>query len=186
MGGSQWVVKVDPATVFMPNKPAAHLAITNVPTDGTYFENCKGVDSGFFGNLELVSTKAFQTFLDKLEDCKLNLCWDGKPDCENWQYGPWGEDKFMQECLDRQSIRSGTPPRGSHASGRSSRRTSRNEGVLARLGQQLDESLHSVCIGSGSSSFEYLYSVCIEFSRVRAHLTSGCSAGSPSARAAAR
>merc|ERR1712151_701109 len=104
MGGSQWVVKVDPATVFMPNKLAAHLAITNVPTDGTYFENCKGVDSGFFGNLELVSTKAFQTFLDKLEDCKLNLCWDGKPDCENWKYGPWGEDKFMQECLDRQSI----------------------------------------------------------------------------------
>merc|ERR1712060_628757 len=29
---------------------------------------------------------------------------DGKPDCEKWLYGPWGEDKFMQECLDRQSV----------------------------------------------------------------------------------
>merc|ERR1712217_116161 len=69
--GSQWVVKVDPSTVFMPNKLAAHLATVKVPSVGTYFENCKGVDSGLFGNLEVVSTDAFQGFLDKLEDCQL-------------------------------------------------------------------------------------------------------------------
>jgi len=103
--GTDWVVKVDPATVFMPEKLAAHLATRSIPPEGAYFENCKGVDSGFFGNLEVMSFNAFNnSFLPKLEDCKLNLCWDGKKDCENWKFGPWGEDKFMQECFDRQSV----------------------------------------------------------------------------------
>lgn len=102
--GSNWIVKVDPPTVFMPDKLAAHLATKSIPSTGVYFENCKGVDSGFFGNLEVISANAFTAFLDKLEDCKLNLCWDGKEDCEKWKYGAWGEDKFMQECFDRQSI----------------------------------------------------------------------------------
>jgi len=101
---TNWIVKVDPATVFLPDRLATHLAAKEVPSTGVYFENCKGVDSGFFGNIEVTSKEAFSRFLTKLEDCKLNLCWNGQKDCENWKYGPWGEDKFMQECMDRQSV----------------------------------------------------------------------------------
>ena len=54
---------------------------------------------GFFGNLEVVSGDGFQTFLTNLETCKATLAWKG--DDPDWKYGPWGEDLFMQNCMDK-------------------------------------------------------------------------------------
>merc|ERR1712242_189947 len=37
-----------------------------------------------------------------VEDCKKTLDWKGQdPD---WKYGPWGEDLFMQKCLDAKGV----------------------------------------------------------------------------------
>merc|ERR1711920_1008681 len=66
-------------------------------------QNWKGVDSGFFGSLEVVSTLGFKIFVDKLEECKSTLAWDGNPS-SGWKYGPWGEDKFAQECMDKHGV----------------------------------------------------------------------------------
>lgn len=98
-------VKVDPQTVFIPSRLTSWLA-TQVQTErGNYWENCKGVDSGFFGNIEVMNLKAMTVFLVHLEDCKLKLCWRSTPDCRgDWKYGPWGEDLFTQRCMDRHGV----------------------------------------------------------------------------------
>lgn len=102
---ADWTVKVDPATVFLPQRLIGFLnGQPGVPSGGAYYENCKGVDSGYFGNIELTSKAAMTTFLANLKTCKLTLCWQGKVDCENWKYGPWGEDKFMQSCMDKYEV----------------------------------------------------------------------------------
>jgi hypothetical protein len=96
-----WTVKVDPDAVFLPQRLVSHLAKQGVTEHGIYLENCKRVDSGFFGSLEVFSNKAFSIFLDNLEDCKLTLCWKGG--C-GWKYGPWGEDLFAQRCMDKHHV----------------------------------------------------------------------------------
>lgn len=96
-----WTVKVDPDAVFLPQRLVGHLATQGVTEHGIYFENCKNVDSGFFGSLEVYSNKAFAVLLANLEDCKLNLCWKGG--C-GWKWGPWGEDLFAQRCMDRHHV----------------------------------------------------------------------------------
>merc|ERR1719282_1703962 len=94
-----WTVKVACDAVFLPQRLVGHLATQVVTEHGIYFENCKDVDSDFFGgSLEVYSNKAFAVFLANLEDCKLNLCWKGG--C-GWKWGPWGEDLFAQRCMDR-------------------------------------------------------------------------------------
>jgi len=98
---ADWTVKVDPDAVFLPQRLVDHLQPKGVTGNGLYYENCKSVDSGFFGNLEVFSNKAFAVFLDNLEDCKLNLCWKGG--C-GWKWGPWGEDLFAQRCMDRHKV----------------------------------------------------------------------------------
>lgn len=105
-----WTVKVDPQTVFLPQRLRNFLSdpsnMKGIQTEqGNYFENCPGVESGFFGNIEVLNLKAFTVFMTQLEDCKLSLCWRSTDDCKkDWKYGPWGEDKFMQECLDKNGV----------------------------------------------------------------------------------
>merc|ERR1712203_1107140 len=42
------------------------------------------------------------TFLSSLETCKSTLDWKGlDPD---WKYGPYGEDLFMQKCMDKVGV----------------------------------------------------------------------------------
>merc|ERR1712232_874565 len=72
----------DADTVFIPQRLKDMLSFQAQPSEGVYFENCKGVDSGFFGSLEVVSTKGFETVIDKLENCKYTLCWGGQ-ECED-------------------------------------------------------------------------------------------------------
>jgi hypothetical protein len=99
----EWVVKTDVDAVFIPQRLKDMLAVRVQPDVGVYFDNCKSVDSGFFGALEVVSTKAFKVVLPQVEDCKYTLCWGGE-ECDDWKYGPWGEDKFLQECMDKNFV----------------------------------------------------------------------------------
>merc|ERR1712222_132001 len=75
----EWVVKADADAVFIPQRLQDLLSRQAQPNTGIYYENCKGVDSGFFGSLEVISTRGFKIFVDKLEDCKSTLAWDGNP-----------------------------------------------------------------------------------------------------------
>lgn len=99
----EWVIKADADAVFIPMRLKGLLAAQKVPEMGIYYENCKGVESGFFGSLEVISARGFAIFADKLEDCKWTLAWDGNP-ATGWKYGPWGEDKFLQECMDKYGV----------------------------------------------------------------------------------
>lgn len=100
-----WVVKADPTTVFVPSRLVGFLASQAETANGDYYENCFGVDSGFFGNLEVVNYKAFETFLERVTSCKASLCWTNADDCtDGWKYGPWGEDLFMQRCMDKHDV----------------------------------------------------------------------------------
>merc|ERR1712217_133764 len=96
---SDWVIKSDVDAVFLPIRLLKTLSGYKVPAGGVYVENCKKVMYGFFGNLEVVSVDAFKSFASNLESCKGSLDWKGKdPD---WKFGPWGEDLFMQKCMDK-------------------------------------------------------------------------------------
>lgn len=99
----EWVVKADADAVFIPARLKDMLSKQMQPDTGLYYENCKGVDSGFFGNLEVISTAGFKIFVDKLENCRAELPWDGA-EVDDWKYGPWGEDKFAQECMDKAGV----------------------------------------------------------------------------------
>merc|ERR1712099_214898 len=95
---SDWVIKADADAVFIPGRLLETLKGYKVPGGGVYVENCKKVMYGFFGNLEVVSHDAFDAFLFNLEHCKATLDWKGlKP---SWKDGAWGEDLFMQKCID--------------------------------------------------------------------------------------
>jgi len=100
--GSDWVVKVDVDSVFLPDRLLKKLAGYHVPTGGVYIDNCAKVKFGFFGNLEVVSQDAFATFLANLETCKATLDWKGED--PEWKWGPYGEDLFMQMCLDAKGV----------------------------------------------------------------------------------
>merc|ERR1712187_711411 len=69
--GSDWVVKVDADTVFLPERLLTRLQGYHVPAGGVYLETCKAA-----------------------------LDWKGT----QWKFGPWGEDLFMQQCLDKNGV----------------------------------------------------------------------------------
>merc|ERR1712056_68181 len=73
----------------------------DAPT-GVYFQNCKGVLEGFFGNLEVASAEGFKRFLEQVEKSYTSSCWRQETEeCKKgWKYGPWGEDLFMQRTMD--------------------------------------------------------------------------------------
>jgi len=97
-----WVVKVDAATVFLPDNLRAILA--NKPDDstGVYFQNCQGVLEGYFGNLEVASAEGFKRFLEQMDTSYATGCWrKTTEECKKgWKYGTWGEDLFMQRTMD--------------------------------------------------------------------------------------
>jgi len=93
---NDWTVKSDSDAVFLPSRLRTKLAAQSVTDAGVYLENCKFVKYGMFGNLEVVSKTALNTFLNSLEDCKYAL---------NWKETPmWGEDLFMQRCMDLHGV----------------------------------------------------------------------------------
>jgi len=93
-----WVIKADADAVFFPHKLINVLKDISVPQQGLYLENCKFVDWGYFGNLEVFSKQAFTTLVENLDRCYDELDW--KVGVKGGKYGPMGEDLFAQKCMD--------------------------------------------------------------------------------------
>jgi len=102
---ADWVVKVDADAVFVPSRLSNKLQSQLVPPSGIYLENCKYVEYGYFGNLEVFSKAAFTTLVDKIDVCKADSHINWKVGVKNGKYGPMGEDLFAQACLDKFEVR---------------------------------------------------------------------------------
>jgi len=99
-----WTVKVDPDAVFVPERLQGWLeSRSGEPPHGMYFENCKDVQYGFFGNLEVLSHEATRVLTTYLEECHSVFAPCAFEGCD-WKFGPWGEDVFVQRCLDRHYV----------------------------------------------------------------------------------
>eukprot|EP00444_Apocalathium_aciculiferum_P035291 CAMPEP_0183493308 /NCGR_PEP_ID=MMETSP0370-20130417/183381_1 /TAXON_ID=268820 /ORGANISM="Peridinium aciculiferum, Strain PAER-2" /LENGTH=462 /DNA_ID=CAMNT_0025686649 /DNA_START=56 /DNA_END=1444 /DNA_ORIENTATION=- len=88
-----WVVKVDPDAVFFPDRLSKLL----VKYQGAgYINNCR---YGMHGPIELFSSRAIDVLA---ADYKLS--WDGKAPktcVTKMDFGQWGEDMFMDQCLSK-------------------------------------------------------------------------------------
>jgi len=95
-----WTVKVDPWSVFIPQRLVNFMATQDVTQTGVYYDTCKEVMEGYFGNLEVASQQAMKAFLEQLDHCKATLKYNGA----GWKWGPWGEDLFQQHCFDTAGV----------------------------------------------------------------------------------
>merc|ERR1712083_1057617 len=68
-----------------------------------YFENCPNVQYGLFGNLEVISRTAASVLTTYLEDCHAVFAPCANQGCD-WKFGPWGEDVFVQRCMDHHYV----------------------------------------------------------------------------------
>jgi hypothetical protein len=87
-----WTVKVDPDTVFMPERLPHILQVHPESEKGVYLNNCK---FGLHGPLEIFSRNAVKAWAMGSERCVeyfTRLC---NGDCK------WGEDMFVDQCLHR-------------------------------------------------------------------------------------
>eukprot|EP00428_Durinskia_dybowskii_P039866 CAMPEP_0170267140 /NCGR_PEP_ID=MMETSP0116_2-20130129/33493_1 /TAXON_ID=400756 /ORGANISM="Durinskia baltica, Strain CSIRO CS-38" /LENGTH=237 /DNA_ID=CAMNT_0010518289 /DNA_START=25 /DNA_END=738 /DNA_ORIENTATION=- len=92
--GYDFVVKVDPDTVFIPQALRHYIAQHGIPADASlYFDNCPGVWNGFYGSIEVISKDAFGVFVQNIDQCKQTLQWQS-----------WGEDLFAQKCMNSLGI----------------------------------------------------------------------------------
>mmetsp|Transcript_56609 Transcript_56609/g.131975 ORF Transcript_56609/g.131975 Transcript_56609/m.131975 type:complete len:721 (-) Transcript_56609:215-2377(-) len=85
-----WVVKVDPDAVFLPSRlRALLLPHTGPQKPASYVENCdQPPHIAMQGSLEVFSYKAVQLYGDQKVRC-MALPWQG-----------WGEDLYMQKCME--------------------------------------------------------------------------------------
>ena len=97
-----WTVKADADAVFLPSRLRTKLMAQEVTSNGIYLENCKYVNYGFFGNLEVISRKAAQTYIANLDDCVASLNYMGHE--KETGSEPWGEDLFLQRCMDLHGV----------------------------------------------------------------------------------
>lgn len=88
-----FVVKVDPDCVFFPDRLRNH--VKDHTGEPVYFPNCGKWASGpkLYGSLEVFSIEAMRLYADRVADCK-HLPWQG-----------WGEDYYMQHCMDMIGVR---------------------------------------------------------------------------------
>jgi len=88
-----FVVKVDPDAVFFPDRLRAH--VKDVVGQPVYYANCGkfGGRPMLYGSIEVFSVQALGAYQDRREECK-RLPWHG-----------WGEDYYMQHCMDMMGIR---------------------------------------------------------------------------------
>merc|ERR1712039_967333 len=98
-----WVVKADLDAVFIPSRLQAKVSEQLVPDQGLYYENCKFVEYGYFGNLEVFSKQAWATLMENVDDCYTSVDW--KKGIKDGKYGPMGEDLFAQVCMDKHGVK---------------------------------------------------------------------------------
>jgi hypothetical protein len=97
-----WTVKVDVDAVFLPMRLRKYIGQMEVTDNGIYLENCKFVNYGFFGSLEVLSHNAASTYMASLDDCKMSLNYKGSEKITGNE--PWGEDLFAQRCMDLHKV----------------------------------------------------------------------------------
>lgn len=88
-----WVVKVDPDCVMVPDRLRAHLAGLEVPEGAAVYVKNNGMDpglgnNGFLGAIEVFSQKAVTLYLDNADGCLGSLGLNA------------GEDGFFKGCMD--------------------------------------------------------------------------------------
>jgi hypothetical protein len=85
-----WVVKVDPDAVFLPDRLKMHIQGLKADGDarqGLYLKNCDYL-FGFMGSLEVFTSTALDTYYKHAEDCSTYFGHSG------------GEDFYMMTCFD--------------------------------------------------------------------------------------
>jgi len=97
-----WVVKVDPDAVFLPERLRDRIQWMPRTISGSMLQNCQYVDYGFFGNLEVLSVKAFDVLLGSLDTCYTEVDW--KVGVKGGKYGPMGEDLFAEICMAKNGV----------------------------------------------------------------------------------
>jgi len=97
-----WTVKVDVDAVFLPIRLRKYIGQMEVTDNGIYLENCKFVNYGFFGSLEVLSHNAASTYMSSLDDCRMSLNYKGSEKITGNE--PWGEDLFAQRCMDLHKV----------------------------------------------------------------------------------
>lgn len=85
-----WTVKIDPDTVFFPDRLRKKLHGRADPNEGVYLSNCK---YGLLGPLEALSRNATRNFLGHKQHCVDTLQKFCQGPC------PFGEDMFIDKCL---------------------------------------------------------------------------------------
>jgi len=102
--GADYVIKVDADAVFLPQRLRTWLS--SQPGDsphGLYYENCPNVQYGFFGHLEIMTKTAVKVLTKHLEECHKAFAPCANQGCD-WKYGAWGEDVFIQRCMDHHYV----------------------------------------------------------------------------------
>merc|ERR1712203_934985 len=97
-----WTVKVDVDAIFLPSRLRTYVENMEVTPNGMYLENCKYVNFGFFGSLEVLSHNAAATYMANLDDCTSALNYKGSEKITGNE--PWGEDLFAQRCMDLHGV----------------------------------------------------------------------------------
>merc|ERR1712050_466709 len=97
-----WTVKADPDAVFVPSRLVSRIRMLPRPSTGVFLVNCKHVDNGFFGNLEVFSTMAFDILVSNIDTCSSTLDW--KTGVKGGKYGAMGEDLFAEKCMEKNGV----------------------------------------------------------------------------------
>jgi len=87
-GEYDWTVKVDPDSVFFPDRLKKHLEDLRPPEGKPIYIKNTLTDFGFMGALEVISQVAAINLAENLRDCRTHI-----PDIT-------AEDAFVKSCLD--------------------------------------------------------------------------------------
>lgn len=100
-----WTVKADADAVFIPQRLRQYITDRNLidSSHGLYLENCRNVQYGYFGNLEVISKNGVAVLLKHLDECHQSFGTCADTGCD-WKWGPWGEDVFVQRCMDHHYV----------------------------------------------------------------------------------
>jgi len=97
-----WTVKFDPDAVFVPTRLTQRIRLIPRPPSGVFLVNCKHVNNGFFGNLEVFSSMAFSILVANIDKCNANLPW--KIGIKDGKFGAMGEDLFAEQCMEKNGV----------------------------------------------------------------------------------
>jgi hypothetical protein len=97
-----WTVKADADAVFLPSRLVKRIEHMPRASTGVFLTNCKQVDYGFFGSLEVFSEIAFSVLLVNLDTCNKTLPWT--VGIKHGKYGPMGEDLFAEICMEKNGV----------------------------------------------------------------------------------